>query len=106
MKRARERVLALLILACIAFGASIAASARYPSGWMILAAFGVGFVCAWMLFGALMAYGQQRTRAKLTAVIQRKQQAAKLAEFVQMARANAAAHAVPPAENTTEGTEQ
>lgn len=80
MKRAKERVLVLLILACIAFGASIAASFRYPSGWMILLAFSVGFACAWMLFGSLVAYGQLRAATRL---LKKKQALAVLAAAIQ-----------------------
>lgn len=86
----------MLTLACITLGASIVAAFRYPSGWMILLAFVVGFACAWLLFGSLMAYGQQRAAAKL---LKQKQALTALAAVI----GKRSGAATP---NTTEGTAQ
>lgn len=82
MKAAKNRVVANLILAMIALGASISAAVTRPGGWLVLLAFIVGFICAWLVFGSIVAYGQQRTKAKLLDAMQRKRNAAALAALL------------------------
>lgn len=94
VKHSKNRVVANLLLAMIALGASISAAATKPGGWLVLLAYLVGFVCAWLVFGSLMAYAQQRAAANL---LKQKQTLAVLAAALQK-RSGA------PTPDTTEGT--
>lgn len=99
MKHAKNRVVANVALTLIALGGSISAAATRPGGWLVLLAFLVGFVCAWLVFGSLMAYAQRRAAARM---LKQKQGLAALAALIQKNQGAAD----PAASSTTpEGTE-
>ncbi|OCB56165.1 hypothetical protein A5722_14815 [Mycobacterium vulneris] len=89
IRQAKQRIISNLILAAIVFGASIAAAFRYPAGWLIVGACIAGFVCGWIVFGALVAYGQQRARQRLAEQFKSQAHKARLVQALQRMKAPA-----------------
>lgn len=105
MKQAKNRVLVMLVLAAILFGAAVTASILSPAGWLIVAFFIVGALIGGQLIGSIVTYVQTRAKERLAALWAQKTKSEAFAEFARQAKANAAAHAAPPAANTEEGDE-
>jgi hypothetical protein len=65
VKQSRDKLVVMVVLTLIAFGAAITASVF--AGWLILAFFLVGGLCAWQVVGSIFAYAQARAAEQLRA---------------------------------------
>lgn len=104
MKSARNRVMVSLLLLAVAVGAAIVATAVLATGWLVLLALVVGVLTGWHAYGSLVGYAEARrqdAKAKLTSALSG-DLGSRIKAWAAQQNANAAAHAAPPAQNTTE----